>query len=266
MQVPFVSSVAITPFNGPKIGTENSSFVQFTPLKDFGTYFDIDPASIANCPPPQNGCGDQHTNAALAATPKAAGLRFRQTIAMAALDSLADGSLAAAARLPVLPKRTAGGAGAATANLSWADYTADEDITLLISQNGARNAHGDACCDVRRPGQCQVQSQRLKGTRYHDVTNQRTRFDDTLSGQKIVDDFVAHKSMLINVTGGVETCQEYCPLSPDDALDKFELPDDAKDKGQATIDGKTAEHYQWFDRIFKIIKMQVGPPARGDEE
>jgi len=101
-----------------------------------------------------------------------------------------------------------------------------------------------------------VQSQRLKGTRYHDVTNQRTRFDDRLSGQKIVDDFAAHKSMLINVTNGVETCQEYCPLSPDDALGAFELPQDAKDLGKATIDGKSAEHYQWFDKIFKIIKMQ----------
>ena len=171
--VPFFSSQAITPFNGPKIGVENASFIQFTPMTDFGTNFDIDPASIASCPAPSNGCGDDQTKAALAAMPLASHTRFQKTIAMVALDHLAAGTLPKEAHMP-LPAAVEYMVGA---GLSWKDYTSAEDIKFLVSQGGARNAAGDSCCSARQPGQCQVQSQRLKGTRYHDVTNQRSRFD-----------------------------------------------------------------------------------------
>ena len=60
--------------------------------------------------------------------------------------------------------------------------------------------------------------------------------------QTTVDDYAAAKSYLVNVTGGVETCQEYCPIAQEDIdlFGPFGIPDDAKDLGTATIEGVTA--------------------------
>lgn len=106
--------------------------------------------------------------------------------------------------------------------------------------------------------------------------------------QTTVDDYAAAKSYLVNVTGGVETCQEYCPIAQEDIdlFGPFGIPDDAKDLGTATIEGVTAgapppqprsrrraspralrsqpfrpsplpEHFQWVDTILKVIKMET---------
>ena len=48
--------------------------------------------------------------------------------------------------------------------------------------------------------QCQIQLQHRAGMRYMDLDGQRSRFDDTVSGENVVDDFTVMKSMLINVT------------------------------------------------------------------
>ena len=40
--------------------------------------------------------------------------------------------------------------------------------------------------------------------------------------QTVVDDYTAHKSMLINITNGVETCDNYCPIDPDETLEKLD--------------------------------------------
>ena len=161
-----------------------------------------------------------------------------------------------------------------------------------------------------------MQTQALKGSKYFDYTNKRVRFEDELAGQvrlcwrtphalplpssdtsrpppqTTVDDYAAAKSYLVNVTGGVETCQEYCPIAQEDIdlFGPFGIPDDAKDLGTATIEGVTAgappppprslathaptpcpplptlsprrpsplpEHFQWVDTILKVIKMET---------
>jgi hypothetical protein len=69
-----------------------------------------------------------------------------------------------------------------------------------------------------------------------------------------------HKSVLVNVSGGVEACQEYCPIDPDDHMSgfsPFDPLDDVTDVGPTTYAGKAVEHYRWSDVIFKIIKMQT---------
>jgi hypothetical protein len=108
--------------------------------------------------------------------------------------------------------------------------------------------------------QCQVQLQHQAGMRYLDVTNQRTRFEDAVADQIIVDDYTALKSMEVklNTTTGKETCVEYCPIDPDDhlePLDPFDPFDKTTDLGKTTFEGKSVEHYSWSDVILKIIKM-----------
>ena len=69
---------------------------------------------------------------------------------------------------------------------------------------------------------------------------------------------LVNRDTVINVTNGVETCQEYCPIDPDDTLsrfDPFDPFDKTKDMGATTFEGKAVEHYRWSDMILKIIKM-----------
>ena len=56
---------------------------------------------------------------------------------------------------------------------------------MLINQGGAQKADGSVCCSTDAP-QCQVQAGHRKGTRYLDVTNQRSRFDDALTKETII--------------------------------------------------------------------------------
>jgi len=138
------------------------------------------------------------------------------------------------------------------------DFSAHENSIMQIIQGGVE-INGDPCCSSDSPyPQCQIQMQHRGGMRYMDIKNQRTRFDDEVSGEMIADDFTSHMSMLLNKTDGVDTCQEYCPLDPQDTLtpiDPFDPFDKTVDKGATTIDGKAVEHYFWADKILKIITM-----------
>ena len=105
-----------------------------------------------------------------------------------------------------------------------------------------------------------MQLQHAAGMRYFDLTNQRERFDDTVGKQVQIDFYELKKSILVNVTDGIETCQEYCPIDPDDKMEKFDPFDPfdkVKDLGKTSYEGQLVEHYQWSDMIFKIIKMQT---------
>ena len=250
--VPFYSSQVIEPFGGAPIGVENTSFVGFTPMDvEKGGYFDIDPDSIAHCPINPQGCGQnnkergEHLHRALQEG------RFAKSIASVAEEkarALGDAAAIAAADPPPPPK------------IAWPkDWSAVEDARMAINQGGETKANGDICC-VGNPGQCQIQFEHQAGTRFFDLSNQRERFEDSISGQVTVTDYAAHKDMLINVTAGVETCQEYCPIDPQDTMgtfDPFDPFDTVKDKGETSYKGKKAHWYEWSDVIFKILKMQT---------
>ena len=58
------------------------------------------------------------------------------------------------------------------------DYSTYETATLIMNQGGSVAPSGDVCCSADRLGQCQVQTQALRGNRYYDKTNQRARLEE----------------------------------------------------------------------------------------
>ena len=326
---PFFMSSTIKPFNNP-IGEENSSFIGYKAM-DVSDDLDIDPASVStcaksdSCDPPPSAPGqvmyeNDYVLAALSPHVAAAHKLLKvESVYERAAKQVAKEGVPAVAVTDDPPQP----------NITFAtDFTATENLLSVIAQGASHGPSGDPCCYSDSPApQCQVQVQHQSGTRYLDVTNQRTRFEDKVGQQtvrpspnpppsptrqpgrkprqtqppnpaanltanptakpsrqaqppalagiplpatrhshdppprlvaQVVDDYKAFKSMLINVTAGVETCQEYCPIDPDDKLepfDPFDPFDKTKDLGKTTFEGKPAEHYQWKDIILKIIVM-----------
>lgn len=257
---PFFMSSTIKPFNNP-IGEENSSFIGYKAM-DVSDDLDIDPASVStcaksdSCDPPPSAPGqvmyeNDYVLAALSPHVAAAHKLLKvESVYERAAKQVAKEGVPAVAVTDDPPQP----------NITFAtDFTATENLLSVIAQGASHGPSGDPCCYSDSPApQCQVQVQHQSGTRYLDVTNQRTRFEDKVGQQTVVDDYKAFKSMLINVTAGVETCQEYCPIDPDDKLepfDPFDPFDKTKDLGKTTFEGKPAEHYQWKDIILKIIVM-----------
>jgi len=244
--VPFFSASVIEPL-GKKIGQENSSFIGFAPLDDV-SYFDIDPDSLKTCPMSQN-CNQNNKRQ----PGDRFGLPLFKTMHDAAKEKAAAKPAQVKADLVEAPPPP-------QPNVSFGtDFVANEDNLMLINQGGKQAASGDVCCDGS-VAQCQVQLSHIGGTRYFDLTNKRERFEDTVAKQVTIDLHSVKKSILVNVTNGLETCQEYCPIDPDDTMSPFNPfdPFDAvKDMGKTTLGGKTVEHYRWSDVILKIIKMQT---------
>jgi hypothetical protein len=135
-----------------------------------------------------------------------------------------------------------------------------ESSGMVINQGGQPSKDGESiCCASDFGSQCQIQIQYSEGQRYYDHTNQRSRLEDPVNGIE-VDDFKAHKSMLVVHNGTHDVCQKYCPIDPRDTLDAGKthfLDDNATDLGTATFMNQTAEHWQWKQTIFKVITMQT---------
>ena len=249
---PFFQNQIIEPFGGAPLGTENSSYIGYVPSPaDLEDYFDIDPDTVAQCPQSDQCNQNAQSFEAVLAQFKPGLVKFAPQKTL----------YAEAERAAKLSKRADPPSPPARPNVTFAkDFTADEDSILIMNQGGQQIA-GDYCCLADTAGQCQVQTQHMKGTRYYDSTNQRARFDDVIANQVQVDDYTAHKSMLINVSAsGALQCQEYCPIDPQDTLDPFDPFDpfdDVADLGKATYKGQPAEHYEWKDKIFKVITMQT---------
>jgi len=248
--LPFYQSQQLTPFGSKTaLGDINMSYLGYSP-QDVSSYFDIDPASISTCQQSDN-CNQNQQSSTLRHQ-QAFGKSMRDLALEAVASSEGVAALAALKAAPPPPPPPSLDFGS--------DYTTTEDSILLINQGGIVQPSGDVCCVAATPGQCQIQLAHQSGTKYNDLTNQRSRFEDGVAGQTIVDDYVKHKSMLINVTAGVETCQEFCPIDPDDNMTKFDPFDPfdvTKDLGPTTWEGKTVEHYQWKDKIFKIVTMEI---------
>ena len=251
---PFFSSSDIKPL-GEEIGQENTSFIGFVPLTAADDYFDIDMDSITTCAKSDN-CGDDPPPSAPSASGRhLKGIRFLKSIHQVAEERV--NALPAEKRELLVEKADPP---PPEPNISFGtSFTATENNILEINQGGKKIPSGDICCDGGA-SQCQLQLQHSAGTRYFDLDSKRTRFEDTIAKQVQVDYYKVHMSLLVNVTNGVETCQEFCPIDPRDTLDPFD-PFDPFDKvtdmGPTTLDGKAVEHYQWSDVILKIIKMQT---------
>jgi hypothetical protein len=133
------------------------------------------------------------------------------------------------------------------------DWSALEDDEMMIFQGDVSQVGTKMCCDSR--SNCQVQTEFQLGMTYVDVTNQRSRFDDRISGQVIVTNYALQKNMLINKTD--LSCMEYCPLQGESLTPGF-LDVNATDLGPEVLpDGRKANHWQWKDTILGVIVMDV---------
>jgi hypothetical protein len=148
------------------------------------------------------------------------------------------------------------------------------DDELTVVQGPVQTVGTKLCCESR--SNCQIQVQYQLGNTYTDVTNQRTRFDDRISGETIVSFYGIQKTMLVVN----QTCKEYCPMQGETLtpgmlwcsiaclLSAVASPHlmccigfldvNATDKGASTLpDGRKANHWQWKDTIMGIIVMEV---------
>ena len=154
---------------------------------------------------------------------------------------------------------SAGGASRATMpkfpSVWWSDYAAK----VAIFQGGTYNqSSGEACCSLVSPG-CKVQAEGQLGTQYVDGENNQTAV--SAEGQTIISQYGSSdngKEYLVTPakSGDGWTCQSFCPLEeswyPPLGFDKS-----ATDLGKVNIKGKTYDHWQWYDKIFKTITMDV---------
>ena len=92
------------------------------------------------------------------------------------------------------------------------------------------------------------------GTQYVDGTNNKTAMQ--IGGQAIINDYQTMKQMLVepSSSGTGWTCKSYCPLQ-DEYFNMLAFPSNAKDLGPEKMNGKSYEHYQWYDTLFKVIHM-----------
>ena len=265
---PFYKHLLLEPF-GKKQGEEESYFVGYQPM-DTSDYFDIDMdpklcKMSDKCQQSHDALAEAHLaeHSAAAATERF----FSRSVYDVALEEATriERERKAAARSavseaivvedtkprPPPPNVSFGG-----------DFVAAEDALMLIDQgglSGVGQAPGDVCCAPQSPG-CQVQLSHSKGTRYFDLSHQRTRFDDSLTGGIVIDDYKLHKTYSVTVDGGVEKCKEYCPIDVNDTMrpfSPFSPFDTIKDLGATTFEGKPAEAYQWSEKVLKIITMST---------
>jgi len=131
------------------------------------------------------------------------------------------------------------------------DWSAIESSTVLIHQ-GRYIVEGDSVC-CKKTDTCNVQTQFGRGMHYYSASTNKTRFDDQISGQVVVNDYVIRREMLIDPN--TMQCKEYCPI--DHSLHPGFLDKNATDKGQTTFKGKVAQKWQWEDRALVIFVMET---------
>jgi len=132
------------------------------------------------------------------------------------------------------------------------DWAATEEDELMVYQGDYTVSGNNYCCSDA--SNCQIQTEYQMGTNYVDCTHNRTRFDDTVGQQTIVNDFNLQKEMLVDPTS--MTCQEYCPMEGDILTPGF-LDPNSTDEGPVVVAGKTYEKWMWQDTIFGVIVMDT---------
>ena len=244
--VPFENIEKLTPFGGAEIAEFTAAWNTFTAGAS-PEIFDV--KGLATCQESQH-CS-QGNLAEGGMLHHAKDMKFPSLTQVAAdrSDAVAESADSSAVSL------------AMGASATWAsDWTAAETSNLIINQGGVPNQDGSQiCCSSDFSTNCQVQIQYHAGTRYYDYTNQRSRFEDPINGIE-VDDYKSHKSMLVVNNGTHDVCQKYCPIDPRDTLDAGKsvfLDDNATDLGKATFHNQSAEHWQWKEKILKVVTMQT---------
>jgi hypothetical protein len=239
--VPFFSSMSV--LKGVAPVSFNSSFLSFQTANLTGR-FDIDPASFATCPLSPGCSGDRsgllnrfgaRENGRVRGGPSSSFLRRQPSFSSVPHSS--DGSHASA--------------------LEWRDYSCRESTAMLENSGGVfRGKANDVCCTPSSTttvnGECMVTRAAKRGMHYVDYTHQRDRYEDEISGQtRVVLYGKILKDMLINVTDGKETCQEFCPLLDGETLRPLMLGANSTDQGPAVVDNRDVEHYRWnqYDEI-----------------
>jgi len=133
----------ITPFDIPiihpvkELGETATNYTNFTHAKLDPELFDIANCSATHCdcPPPQNGCGDDSVDFSEAVR-RYKGMQVPLTMLQEIKRSVSPRSTP-----PVIRevRETAGG--------TWpTDWSATESALMLINQGGSREADGDICC------------------------------------------------------------------------------------------------------------------------
>ena len=234
---PFFSSMNVLKGVGVAF---NSSFLNFEAASNLDDQFDIDPASFANCPL-SSGCSANMLKS-----------KFGRKKATTMTMDNKEIRLPLSKLLNSFPKFSA-------------DFFAYENSKMLSNQGGSAIGTDICCLPTTKSinGECLVTRAAKKGMHYYDVTNQRERYEDEISGQTMVTFYGnISKDMLINITNGVETCESFCPLLPGEGIDGFAIDPNATDMGKAKIDGINTEHYQWYNYekipiTGKLVKMQT---------
>lgn len=248
--VPYSQTEKITPFGGAEIGESSQSFDQFTPATTDPDTFSIDNLDDKTCEEGQCNNNNNDNVASFGRQAEALWQVQHRTLG----DLAADAAAAAAPTPPALQQQPLDGT-------TWPDdFSVTEDADMIINQGGLPSADGSQiCCAGGYGQQCQVQVQFQHGVRYYDHSHQRTRFENS-ANQVTVDDYTIRKSMEVQHNGTHDVCVKYCPIDKDDTMDNgkgFFLRANASDLGPGTFMNRSAEHYQWKDKIFKIVTMST---------
>lgn len=130
------------------------------------------------------------------------------------------------------------------------NWQALETDTLFVAQ-GEYTRNGDyACCPSG--SNCEIQTSYQSGMNYIDYTNQRTRFEDSVSGQIIVTFFNQGKECLVVNN----TCQEFCPTQGEELGPDF-LDPNSTFVGTKTVNGVPCSDYQINQTFLGIIVMET---------
>ena len=233
--LPFFSSMDPVGNKGPFAAFNvhfNESYLGFTAANLTGR-FNIDPTSFANCPKSSGCSGTSSKN-------KYETQKFRPRHRPPQITKF---------EISVVPP------------LAF-DYVAHEE-TSMLSNSGGVFYGTDVCCSPTTTttvnGECMVTRSKQSGMHYLDVTNQRERFEDEISGEtrvtiygKIVNgSSTDNMDMIINITNGIETCQEYCPMLDGETLDPLAIDPNATDQGKENLPWNgfnvPAEHWRWIN-------------------
>ena len=223
--------------------TKNMSYIGFNASFDVATELDVDMDSVATCKkidPEKSTCPD---------APGAAAMRE-------VLARLREPKWTGNSESIALPALAHGGVNSAAVPVFFPSYTARKVYASRSGQGNFVSAGGDPCCSVIDSPICEVQLSNSHTTEYQDVESRRIRTEDS-DGTVRVKDFMTNRSMLINVSGSVDTCISYCPIDQDvdPPPSARTLPADAVDKGPVVLDGQQVEWFQWSETVFKILKV-----------
>ena len=213
--LPFFSSESVSKAFNVRY---NSSFLSFVGPVNLTGRFNIDVSSIPSCKM-SPGC-----SASTAGNTRRQGQQFGGG-QQARVEAATKAALAKELRMPANPVQLKQRQRASSIPQYSKDYIAREETTFVSNVNGVV-VGDDFCCLAGMAGvsgECTISTGKQNGPRYRDVTNQRDRFEDEVSGQTMVTIYNSSKGygmdMLINITNGVETCQSFCPLLPGETLD-----------------------------------------------